>query len=45
MENLTKKEKVKISGGHKGTAYKIGKAVGDTLEVIVAVVGARKLFF
>lgn len=43
MENLNKKELVSISGGHDGAAYEVGVAVGNILEVGLAVFGSGKL--
>ncbi len=41
MENLkllSKEELLEIGGGHDGTAYEIGKAIGKAL-IIVATIG------
>ncbi|GAA4280150.1 hypothetical protein [Gaetbulibacter aestuarii] len=34
MKTLTIQEQIVINGGHDGTAYEIGKAVGTTLKII-----------
>lgn len=41
MRNLTKKELTKINGGHEGTAYEIGRFVGNLTEVALMFTGAR----
>ena len=34
MENLTINELIEINGGHDGTAYEIGQAIGTVLKVV-----------
>mgnify|MGYP005858049943 CR=1 FL=1 len=45
MKKLNNREIKKVNGGHKGAAYKAGKFVGDAVEVVVTVLGIKKLKF
>ncbi len=35
MKNLSNKELMSVTGGHDGTAYKVGQAIGNILEVVI----------
>lgn len=43
MKNLTKNELITINGGHDGTAYQIGEAVGEVITVALMFSGGGKL--
>ncbi|CAM3430711.1 hypothetical protein [Empedobacter stercoris] len=44
LKNLTKDEMINIDGGHDGTAYEAGAAVGKFLNKAAVVIGLVAVF-
>jgi hypothetical protein len=44
MESVTDQELIEICGGHHGTAYEIGHAVGEALTVAGTILGIIAFF-
>jgi hypothetical protein len=43
MRNLTLSELQSVNGGHEGTAYEIGKTIGEVVGVISKIMGATAI--
>lgn len=44
MEHLKNNQLFSINGGHDGTAYKIGRVVGDVIEVGISLFSIGKIY-